>query len=200
MSVGIISTLTSNEASVIFALRRLGVEPKLVKEPQEMSAVDRLILPGVGSAGRAMQTLRDQGLDQAISLNTKPLLGICLGMQILFEFSEEDQVECLGLFKGRVEAIDRKPGLRVPHMGWNELRSMDHDCPLLNGIWEGERVFFVHSFAVGVHATSRAVCDYGTRFSAVVGAGQTWGCQFHPERSGGVGSRILKNFLEVPCL
>ncbi|MFN4289023.1 MAG: imidazole glycerol phosphate synthase subunit HisH [Brevundimonas sp.] len=185
-----------NTASVMFALERLGARAFISSDAGEIASAPRAILPGVGAAGPAMARLRERGLDLVVRDYPRPLLGICLGMQVLFEHSEEQDTPCLGLISGRVGAI--APGAHgpSPHMGWNALVHRKDD-PLLIGIDEGAYAYFVHGFGAAQSPASLALADYGGRWSAVVRQGLVWGCQFHPERSGEVGARILENFLNL---
>ena len=199
MRVGIIRTGTSNEASVIFALERLGVEWKLITLPSEMLEVQRFILPGVGSASKAMASLQATGLDHAIQNLDKPLLGICLGMQILYEYSEEDECPCLGILPGKIEKISSQDGLRTPHMGWNKLQFKVPTNPLFRGLSEAEYMYFVHSYCHSPDENTIATCEYGSVFTAMTNREHFFGCQFHPERSSVAGSKIIENFLEVKC-
>lgn len=197
----------ANLGSVRYALNRIGAQPRLVRDADELGAPERIILPGVGAAAPSMALLRARGLDAALRASEVPLLGVCVGMQLLFESSEEGDVDCLGLLKGRVRKLSGGPGLRVPHMGWNRLRKrVDADgdsSPLLDGIDDGAHAYFVHSYAVLVDdATDACVLaesDHGQRFAAVVGSGKRYGAQFHPERSSAAGLRLLDNFLKLPA-
>ena len=195
----------ANLGSVRYALARLGVQPRLVRDADEFGGPARVILPGVGAAGAAMRLLRERGLVDALRASEAPLLGICLGMQLLFESSEEGEVACLGLLPGRVARMSGDPGLRVPHMGWNrlELRSGSSAdaarSALLDGIDDGAHAYFVHGYAVPVLDCTVAACTHGQSFSAVVEQGRRYGMQFHPERSSQVGLRLLENFLKVPA-
>lgn len=185
----------TNIASVRYALDRLGADAELTADPAAILGADRVILPGVGAAGAGMRRLREGGLVEVLHRVNAPLLGVCLGMQLLFERSEEDGgVQCLGLIPGQVVTIPRAPGRRVPHMGWNVLHAL-RDDPLTTGIEEGERAFFVHSYAAPVGPHTVTATDHGGPWSAVVRHGRRWGAQFHPERSADVGARLLRNFL-----
>jgi glutamine amidotransferase len=186
----------ANIGSVRYALQRLGVESRLSADPAEIQAADRVILPGVGAAGPGMARLRELNLVDTLRSLRQPLLGICLGMQLLFESSEEGEVECLGLLPGRVGKLSAAPGLRVPHMGWNQLRSLRSNT-LLEGIADEAYAYFVHSYAAPVTADCIASTEHGTPFAAVVSRGNVSGAQFHPERSAAVGARLLGNFLEA---
>ncbi|RDZ28099.1 imidazole glycerol phosphate synthase subunit HisH [Lysobacter silvisoli] len=188
-----------NIGSVRYALERLGADAELSADPATIQSAERVILPGVGAAAPAMARLRGLGLVDTIRALRQPLLGICLGMQLLFESSEEGDVECLGLLPGRIVKLQPRQGVRVPHMGWNGL-DRRRSSPLLNGIADGDHAYFVHSYAAPVGPHTLAACTHGDTFSAVVGDGRRYGAQFHPERSSAVGARLLSNFLrEVPA-
>ncbi len=191
----------ANLGSVRFAIERLGGKPRVSRDPQEISTAERVILPGVGAAAPAMQRLRELGLVECLRALTQPLLGICLGMQLLFEASEEGsgegEVGTLGVLEGRVRALQPGPGLRIPHMGWNSL-AVRSRSPLLEGVPAGAYCYFVHSFAVSALAESViAVSTHGQPFAAAVARGNRYGVQFHPERSAGAGSQVLANFLAL---
>lgn len=196
--VTVLSYGAGNIASVQFALERLGATVRLTADPADVAAAGRLILPGVGSAAWAMARLRDLDLIEPIRAFQGPLLGVCLGQQLLFETSDEGGgTEMLGLIPGRVTALTPGPGLPVPHMGWSRL-SQIRDDPLLEGVSDGAYTYFVHGFVCPDGPATLARADYGGPVPAVVGAGNRRGCQFHPERSAAAGARILKNFLELP--
>lgn len=193
----IIDTGCANILSVQAALDRLGAQHVLARDPGEAASCARLVLPGVGTAGAAMNRLRDRGWDTTLQSEARPVLGICLGMQILFESSAEDGSACLGLIPGRVQRLTPPPGAAWPHMGWNQLEFEAGDDPLLDGVDPGGYAYFVHGFAVPETAATLASCGYGARFSAIVRQGNLHGCQFHPERSSRLGARILANFAEM---
>jgi glutamine amidotransferase len=193
--VAIIDNGGANIASLQFALDRLGAASRLTTDPDELRRAPRVILPGVGAAGDAMVRLQALGLVDVIPTLTQPVLGICLGMQLLFESSAEDDTRCLGLIPARVTRFPDRAGLPVPHMGWNQLRKVQ-DSPLLLGLDESAYVYFVHSYAAPVGPWTVAACDYGGEFSALVRMRNFNGAQFHPERSSKPGSRMLQNFLE----
>lgn len=198
MNVTVVDLGASNTASCMFALARLGAKARLTADPQAIAEAERLILPGVGHAAFVMERIRLAGLEQTLALFPRPLLGVCLGMQLLYSASAEGRSACLGRIAGEVRAIQPKPNLPVPHMGWNRLaRTGDH--PLLDGIAEGAHVYFVHSYAAPPGPETVAACEYGARFTAVLAQGNVMGAQFHPERSGPVGARFLRNFLGLPC-
>ncbi|WP_147652075.1 imidazole glycerol phosphate synthase subunit HisH [Vulcaniibacterium gelatinicum] len=195
-TVALIDAGGANLGSVRYALERLGVVPRIVRDADELGLPARVILPGVGAAPQAMRLLRERGLDVALRALEVPLLGICLGMQLLFERSEEGEVECLGLLPGKVRRLAPQPGLRVPHMGWNRLRPLRVD-PLLDGIPADAHAYFVHGYAVPVTGDCLAASEHGTAFAAMVRRGRLCGAQFHPERSSDVGARLLRNFLAL---
>ncbi len=198
--IAIIDSGGANIASVRFALERLGVDSLLTADPAVISAAERVILPGVGAAPVAMALLARAGLVECIRGLTQPVLGICLGMQLLFERSEEGDTPLLGLVGGTCGAFDPGMGLTVPHMGWNRLLPRGEGRhPLLSGVEDGAHVYFVHSYAAPVSADTVASCSYGVDFTALVARGNFMGAQFHPERSGPVGARILGNFLALPA-
>jgi len=187
----------ANIASLTFALARLGRnDAQLTTNPDVIRGARHVILPGVGAARDAMQRLQAAGLTELIAELTQPLLGICLGMQLLFESSAEDQADCLGLLSGRAERFEPAPGRSVPHMGWNRVWR-ERDDALLDGIDDGAQFYFVHSFALPVGNFTIGRCEYGRSFSAVVRQGNVMGTQFHPERSGRYGARLLANFLAL---
>lgn len=197
MTTAIIDTSTANIASVRHALERLDAPHYLAKTPQDAAEADRLILPGVGAAGPAMVALKANGWADALQTEQRPLLGVCLGMQLLFEFSEESDCALLGLIPGRVTRLDPGEAGPWPHMGWNRLTNFAVGEPLLAGLNDGDRVYFVHGFYVAPGPNTVAQTDYGVPITAMARKGQVAGCQFHPERSGPVGARILKNFVEA---
>jgi glutamine amidotransferase len=196
--VALVDSGGTNIASVRYALDRIGADARLTSDPDDILSADRVILPGVGAAGAGMRRLREAGLVEVLHQVQQPLLGVCLGMQLLFERSAEDGgTECLGLLSGEVVAIRGEPGQRVPHMGWNELSPLRED-PLTAGLPVGARAYFVHSYAAPVTDDTVMTTDHCGTWSAVVRRGTRWGAQFHPERSAGVGARLLSNFvLEV---
>jgi glutamine amidotransferase len=179
-------------------LERLGVTARIVRDGDGLRDAGRVILPGVGAAPEAMRLLRERGLDAALRASQAPLLGICLGMQLLFDASEEGDVACLGLLPGYVRKLHSGPGTRVPHMGWNTLRPT-RASPLLDGIPPGAQAYFVHGYVAPAGDDCIATCDHGSGFAAVVQRGQICGVQFHPERSAAVGARLLANFLRMPA-
>lgn len=188
----------ANLGSVLLALRRLGVDAPLVRDAAAIEAAERVLLPGVGAAAPVMRRLRELELVEVLRALRKPLLGICVGMQVLFEHSEEGDVGCLGLLPGSVCRLRGGAGIRIPHMGWNTLQAVPGPggaSPLLQGIPDGSHAYFVHSYAAPVSGDCIASCRHGGDFAAIVQRGNVAGAQFHPERSAGVGARLLRNFL-----
>ena len=195
--LAIIDSGGANIASLQFAVERLGVASDLTTDPAVLKRASHVILPGVGAAADCMTRLQSKpGLIETIRELEQPLLGICVGMQLLFESSEEGNVTCLGMLPGRVTRFADRDALPVPHMGWNQLE-FDRGSPLLNDIAVGDYVYFVHSYAAPVTESTLATSSYGDRFSAVVQRGNVHGAQFHPERSARVGSQLLRNFLAL---
>ncbi|WP_457097711.1 imidazole glycerol phosphate synthase subunit HisH [Lysobacter sp. P5_B9] len=194
MEVVLIDSGGANIGSVRYALERLGADARLSADAETIAKADRVILPGVGAAGAGMGRLRELGLVDVVRGLSQPLLGICLGMQLLFDASEEDGVQCLGLIPGCVRRLAGGAGIRVPHIGWNALRQRRED-PLLAGMMPDDRAYFVHSYAAPVSDDTLATTIHGEEFSAVVRRGHCCGAQFHPERSAAVGARLLENFL-----
>jgi imidazole glycerol-phosphate synthase subunit HisH len=192
--VAIIASGGANIASLQFALERAGAHSVVTADAERIRNARHVILPGVGAAADAMTRLQCLALDALIPKLRQPVLGICLGMQLLFERSEEGDVGCLGVFPGTVRRFALAPGRPVPHMGWNTLERQ-RDCPLLEGIADGDYAYFVHSFAAPVAAATVTRCSYGSDFSACVARQNFYGAQFHPERSAAVGARLLRNFL-----
>ena len=194
--LAIVDSGGANISSVRFALERLGVRSELTADPAVIRAAERVILPGVGAASEGMKRLQAKGLVDCVRGLTQPVLGVCLGMQLLFEESEEDGgVETLGLIPGRVTLLPDSSGITVPHMGWNTILT-GKNVALLDGIADDARFYFVHSYAGPVNAFTLASCDHGKPFAAMVQRGNFSGVQFHPERSGAPGARMLQNFVE----
>ena len=200
----IIDTGCANLASVRMAFERLGVAPLVSRDAADIEQADKLILPGVGTAVAAMKNLNERELVPLIRAARQPLLGFCLGMQMLAEASEESMsadgsagqlIDCLGIVPGRIRLME-VGDLRLPHMGWNQIEH-DETHPLLKGIPSGSYFYFVHSYALEVTSATLATCDYGLPFTAIVGRDNFFGAQFHPERSGAAGARLLQNFLEL---
>jgi glutamine amidotransferase len=194
MKIAIVKYNAGNVESVKNALLRVGVEPILTDRAEDLQTADKVIFPGVGEASTAMRYLREKGLDGTIKSLRQPVLGVCLGMQLLGEFSEENETECLGIVPFRVEKIESETQ-KVPHVGWNQIG--DLKSKLFENIAENSFVYFVHSYFVPNNAASIASCDYVETFSAAVNYRNFYGVQFHTEKSGAVGEQILANFLKL---
>ena len=192
MKLVIVDLGCGNIGSVRVALARFGVEAMASSRAEEISGADKVILPGVGAAGYAMRQVEALGLRETLRALRQPALGICLGMQLLFERSEEDDVRCLGIIPGEVRALKPAPGRPVPHMGWSLVEVSDDSI----GICDGDYLYFAHSFACDDGPATVAAASYGGRVPAVVRSGNWTGAQFHPERSGEAGARFLEAFLE----
>lgn len=191
MKLVIVDLGCGNLGSVRLAFSRFGIDPVVTSDPAEINTADKLILPGVGAAGFAMERIDKLGLRAPLKSVRQPALGICLGMQLLFEASDEEDTSCLGLIRGRVRALQPAPGRPVPHMGWSKVQVRDPDL----GIADGEYLYFAHSFACDPVPAAAATVNYGRELAAVVRQGNWLGAQFHPERSGEAGARFLKSFL-----
>ena len=192
--VVIVDSGGANLASLTFAFERLGVRTRISREPKTITAASHVVLPGVGAATNAMASLKRTGLADVLALLTQPVLGICLGMQLLFRISEEGPTECLDVIPGTVSRLHSAPGRPIPHMGWNQV-VCDRVDPLTEGLGTESYAYFVHSYAAGITAATVARTEYGKPLSAVVRRANFCGTQFHPERSGKTGARILENFL-----
>lgn len=197
MKLVIVDTGCANLSSVKFAFERLGAAPEISADAQTIQSADKLILPGVGAAPYAMAQIKSKGLVDVLKNVSQPMLGICLGMQLMFESLDEGGKPCegLGLIPGAIKELDTF-GQPAPHMGWNTL-SIEVKSPLLKDIKTGDYAYFVHSFAAPVTANTVASATYGSQFTAIVQKGNIYGCQFHPERSSRVGAQILKNFMDL---
>lgn len=194
--LAIIDSGGANIASLRFAVERLGIEAEITTDPRRLQRATHVILPGVGAAADCMARLRSAGLIETIRTLTQPVLGICVGMQLLFESSEEGDVPCIGLLPGRVRRFANRADLPVPHMGWNQLE-LRRESPLLKQISAGDYLYFVHSYAAPVSDLTLATTSYGEPFSAIVQRDNIYGAQFHPERSARVGAQLLRNFLQL---
>ena len=192
----IIATGGANLASLTFALKRLGTKARVTEDPNVVMDANHVILPGVGTALDAIKRLERIGLKNTIPRLTQPVLGICLGMQLLFSGSDEDDTQCLGIIDGQAHRLKTNPKLPIPQMGWNQLQLVGKS-PLLKDISEGSYVYFIHSYAIPEGSYTRASCNYGQKFSAVVEQKNFYGTQFHPERSGLPGAKVLANFLKL---
>ena len=195
MQVAVVKYNAGNIYSVMNALKRLGVEPLLTDDAQQLRQADRVLFPGQGEASGAMAYLREHGLDQVIRSLTQPVLGICIGQQLLCRHSEEGDVDCLGIFDAEVKRFSpTRHEDKVPCMGWN--RIYDTKSELMTGV-EGQFVYFVHSFYVPSCPETIATADYIQPYSAALHKDNFYATQFHPEKSGSVGERIIRNFLEL---
>ncbi len=196
MNVAIVKYNAGNIYSVVHALKRLGLDPILTDDPDTLRAADRVVFPGQGEAAGTMSYLRSKGLDEVIRSLRQPVLGICIGQQLMCRHSEEGEVDCLGIFD--VDVLRFRPERhadKVPHMGWNTLEELR--SPLFRGCSEGDFVYFVHSFYVPVNECTAAVTPYILPFSAALQKDNFYATQFHPEKSGSTGERILRNFIEL---
>ncbi len=196
--IAIIDYETGNLRSVENALRRIGAEWQLSADPRIIAAADKVLLPGVGHAGRALQALRDKGLEQVIKDLRQPLLGICVGMQILCRHTDEGDVDGLGIFDSKVRRFQPGATDKVPHMGWNKINNLE--SKLFKGITPGSYVYYVHSYRADLCPDTIATTRFGQSgemFSAALKYEQFYGTQFHPEKSGDVGEQILRNFLSL---
>lgn len=199
MTTAIVHLGAGNTASVQFALERLGADVVVTSDAAVIAGAERLVLPGVGAAGYAMEQMAALGLTDIIKGFDRPLLGLCLGQQLLFAESEENGgATMLGFIPGRVTRMPLRDDLPVPHMGWSQLHGLKDD-PILEGVAEGAYAYFVHSYVCPDTDATIACADYGAEVPAIVRTGNRWGCQFHPERSAAAGARILRNFLELPA-
>ena len=200
MKVGIIKYNAGNIQSVIYALNRLGVDPVLTDDEEDLKSCDKIIFPGVGEASSAMRYLREKGLDKIIPKLTQPTLGICIGQQLMCEHSEEGNTTCLGIFPLKVKKFNttnaKGDKLKVPHMGWNAVH-LEQDSPLFKGISKDDFVYYVHSFYCEKGEETMASTDYTLKYSASLQKDNFYALQFHPEKSGKTGQQILKNFLEL---
>jgi imidazole glycerol-phosphate synthase subunit HisH len=197
MKVTVINYEAGNIQSVLYALQRLGVTATVTDEAALLQQADKVIFPGVGHAGAAMQSLRQKGLDAVIPMLRQPVLGICVGMQLLCRHSEEDDTTGLGIIDAAVKKFVSPPGksLKVPQMGWNTIEALRG--PLFEGIPNDTYIYYVHSYYVETGAHTAAVTQYGVPYSAAVQQGNFYGVQFHTEKSAAMGERILQNFLNL---
>ncbi|MBC2840599.1 imidazole glycerol phosphate synthase subunit HisH [Robiginitalea sp. SC105] len=194
MDIAIIDYGAGNIQSIRFALERLGYHAELTSDAERIRSADRVIFPGVGEAGSAMAKLVQSGLDKVVPELRQPVLGICLGMQLMCRYSEEGDTRGLGIFEVDVKRFPR--GLKVPQIGWNSIHHLRG--PLFEGIPEATYIYLVHSFYAPVSPDSIARSDYGFEYSAALGRDNFLGVQFHPEKSGADGARMLRNFIEMP--
>ena len=191
MKLAIVDLAYGNIGSIQLAFERFGVRPELTADPEEIRNADRVLLPGVGAAGYAMQRIDELGLREVLTSLEQPALGICLGMQLLFERSEEADTTCLGIIPGTVRALVPEPDRPVPHMGWSKLSVRDPGV----GLKSGDYVYFANGYAADPGEATVASADYGREIPAVVRRGNWLGAQFHPERSSQAGAEFLKAFL-----
>ncbi|GJM31660.1 MAG: imidazole glycerol phosphate synthase subunit HisH [Saprospiraceae bacterium] len=195
MKIAIIDYNAGNVRSVLYAMERLGIAADLTADHQRIREADKVIFPGVGEARTTMHYLRARGLDELICSLTQPVLGICLGMQLLCEHSEENDTDCLGIIPQRVIRFQPKAGEKVPHMGWNQIKVGEGSW--LDPALDGEYVYFVHSYFAEIGPYTAGETDYIQPFSSVMRKDNFYATQFHPEKSGAVGRRILEGFLKV---
>lgn len=193
MKLAIVDYGCGNIGSVGIAFARFGLQPLITADPNEIASADRVVVPGVGAAGYAMEQIEARGLTAPLKALAQPVLGICLGMQLLFERSEEEDVACLGVIQGAVRKLHPASGMPVPHMGWSRLTVRDDAI----GLHDGDYVYFAHSYACDDGPFSAATADYGRAIPAAVLRGNYRGAQFHPERSGEAGARFLESFLSA---
>jgi glutamine amidotransferase len=191
VKLAIVDLGCGNIGSVAIAFERFGIAPIITADADEIGSADKVILPGVGAAGYAMGEIEARGLAAPLRALTRPVLGICLGMQLLFDRSEEEDIECLGIISGRVRRLVPAPGMPVPHMGWSRLEVSEDEI----GLCGGDYVYFAHSFVCDDGPHTLAAADYGRPIPAVVRRANFTGVQFHPERSAGAGARFLERFL-----
>lgn len=194
MDIALIKYNAGNTQSVIYALNRLGINPIVTDKPEEVKAADKVIFPGVGEARSAMNYLKERNLDKLITSLKQPVLGICVGLQLLCSHSEENDTDCMGIFPNKVLKFQSE-GFKVPQMGWNRLINLD--SPLFNGLSDGDFAYFVHSFYAEVNNYTIAQTDYGVNFSAALHKDNFYALQFHTEKSSKAGSKILQNFIEL---
>lgn len=191
----IIKYNAGNIRSVLFALDRIGVEAIVTDDPEEIRSADKVIFPGVGEASSAMNYLREKGLDRLIPSLKQPVLGICLGMQLMCSSSEENSTDCLGIFPMSVEKFPEDKGLKVPQIGWNTIS--DLHSSLFDKISESTYVYFVHGYFVPASEFTIATASYTHSYSAAICRDNFMAVQFHPEKSGDAGEQLLRNFLQL---
>lgn len=193
--IAIVDYKCGNLGSVTNALERLGAQYIITSSKEEIAAASKVILPGVGNASQAMENLRAAGLCSTICNLRKPVLGICVGMQIMCRYSEEGNTECLGIFDTTVKKFSPAEGIKVPHMGWNKINNLE--SKLFKGLKGGEYVYYIHSYYPGLCQDTIATTVHGEMFSGALKYENFYGTQFHPEKSGDIGETIIKNFLEL---
>ncbi|MFI3280528.1 MAG: imidazole glycerol phosphate synthase subunit HisH [Rikenellaceae bacterium] len=193
--IAVIDYDTGNLRSVANALKRLGAEFCVTDDPQKIAAASKVLLPGVGEAQSAMCKLSERSLVEVIKSLQQPTLGICIGVQLMCQYSEEGDTECMGIFDSSVRRFPSDSGLKVPHMGWNSIEQLTG--PLFEGIDQGSYIYYVHSYAPELSSQTIATTNYGLDFSAALCRDNFYGTQFHPEKSGEIGEKILSNFLKL---
>jgi glutamine amidotransferase len=201
MKIAIIKYNAGNVQSVLYALQRLGIQAEVTADQNEILGADKVIFPGVGHAQSAMEYLRNHGLDQVIVRLRQPVLGICLGLQLLCTHSEEGDTSCLGIFNTKVKKFDNsqlsdRESYKIPQMGWNTL--YDLKSPLFQGVEENSYVYFVHSFYAELSDQTIATTDYTVPYSSALHKNNFYGVQFHPEKSAACGAKIIENFINLP--
>jgi glutamine amidotransferase len=201
--IAVIDYKSGNLGSVGNALHRIGAEYQITGDPKIIRSASHVILPGVGAASSTMQALQKDGLDQVVLSLTQPVLGICIGMQLMCKYSEEGNVNCLGIFDANVKALDVEtwhatslPRVKIPHIGWDTVRAR-LIAPLLTGLPDESYFYYVHSFAPEITEQTTAITDYGVPFSAILQNNNFFGTQFHPEKSGEAGEKLLINFMRL---
>lgn len=193
MKVAIIKYNAGNIRSVLFALERIGIQAIVTDDHEEIRSADKVIFPGVGEASSAMSYLQEKGLDKLLLSLKQPVLGICLGMQLMCSHSEENNTNCLGIFEAKVTKFDSSKGFKIPQIGWNNISNLK--SALFDDIQEDEYVYFVHGYCVSKCAESIATTDYVTEYSSAIHKNNFYAVQFHPEKSGSAGQKILENFI-----
>ncbi|CDF98537.1 imidazole glycerol phosphate synthase subunit HisH [Avibacterium paragallinarum] len=193
-NITIINTGCANLSSVKFAFERLGYQAEITDNHTTIQQAEKLVLPGVGTALAAMQSMQARQLTDILTQLSQPVLGICLGMQLMTDYSAEGEISTLKLIQGKTELLPNK-GLPLPHMGWNKVHYQNNH-PLFSDIPQDSYFYFVHSYAVLPNENTIATCDYGVPFSAAIARDNFYGVQFHPERSGKGGEQLLRNFME----
>ncbi|MBK7310574.1 MAG: imidazole glycerol phosphate synthase subunit HisH [Sphingobacteriaceae bacterium] len=194
MNLVVVKYNAGNITSVDFAFKRIGIDVTITDDPEKIRSADKIIFPGVGEASSAMSYLKEKNLDKVIKELKQPVLGICLGMQLMCEFSEEGETECLGIFNKKVKHFGSKE-LKVPQIGWNNI--FDLKSPLFKGVQEDSFVYFVHGYYAELGENTIATTDYILKYSSALKKNNFYGTQFHPEKSGSVGEQILKNFINL---
>lgn len=194
MKVVIIKYNAGNIQSVDFALQRLGIQAQITDDFTAIYSADKVIFPGVGEASSTMKYLREKELDKLIPDLKQPVLGICLGMQLMCESSEEGNTQTLGIFNTKAKTFQPQPGIKIPHMGWNNVKAQNNN---LFNVLDNQFVYFVHSFYAPLCAETELICEYGKEFTAAMQKDNFYGVQFHPEKSGDAGSKFLNQFLQL---